>query len=349
MPKTMRAMVLTGIREMEERTVPMPEYGRNDVLLKMEAIGVCGSDLHYYLEGRIGSQVVEYPYPVGHESAATVAAVGAAVTGLAEGDPVAVDPAISCEQCDQCLANRPHTCRHLKFIGCPGQLPGCLSEYYVMPAKCCHKLSPGTDFGVGTLAEPASIGCYAVAQSIPMNDARVGVLGAGPVGLSVLAALRHAGAGAVYVSEPVAYRRALAMEMGAILSADPYDEDGLLPIIDREPLLLDVVFECAGEQDALDEAVRLLKPGGKLMLIGIPRTQRVSFNIDELRRREICIQNVRRQNRCMALAVELVENEELCIRQMITHEFPLAETKRAFDLLAEKADRIVKAIIYPGR
>jgi len=133
----MKAQLLTGIRRMEMREVAQPEISRpNEVLLKIEAVGVCGSDVHYYETGRIGSQVVEFPYIVGHECAAVVAEVGSEVDTLKVGDPVAVDPLIACGQCDQCRAGRINTCRNQKFLGCPGQVQGCLSEYIVMPAEC---------------------------------------------------------------------------------------------------------------------------------------------------------------------------------------------------------------------
>ena len=133
----MKAMMLTGIRQMEMQDVPVPVIQNdNDVLLKIEYVGVCGSDVHYYETGRIGSQIVQYPYAVGHECTATVVKIGSGVIGLKEGDPVVVEPAISCGYCDQCQAGRPHTCRQLKFLGCPGQIDGCLSEYIVMPAEC---------------------------------------------------------------------------------------------------------------------------------------------------------------------------------------------------------------------
>jgi L-iditol 2-dehydrogenase len=340
-------MTLTGLRRMELVEEAIPEIGPDDVLLKMEAIGVCGSDLHYYTTGRIGSQVVQYPFPVGHECAAAVSAVGQRVSHLVPGDRVAVDPAISCGQCDQCRANRPHTCRHLRFMGCPGQLAGCMSDYYAMPAACCFPVPNDLSWELATLVEPLSIGCYAVQQSVPMAGARVGILGAGPIGLSVLAAARAAGAAALYVSEPVGYRRAMAEAFGAALTVDPHAADGISPILSAEPLCLDVVFECAGKQEALDDAVALLKPGGKLMLIGIPQVDRVSFPIDPLRRQELCIQNVRRQNHCMQAAIDLAARHTLGLERMITHRLPLARSQEAFELLDGYRDGIVKAVLFP--
>ena len=126
---------------MELHEVPDPgPPGEGQLLLKVETVGVCGSDIHYYNIGRIGEQVVEYPFTVGHECAATVIEAGEKTEGFKPGDRVAVDPAMPCYECDQCLAGREHTCRNLKFLGCPGQAEGCLSEMIIMPAKSCFRI-----------------------------------------------------------------------------------------------------------------------------------------------------------------------------------------------------------------
>lgn len=143
----MKSMVLTGIKAMQMIDVPKPMIANdNDVLVKMKVIGVCGSDVHYYVSGKIGSQVVKYPFPVGHEGAGVVEAVGKAVKTVKPGDRIAVEPAMPCYQCDQCLAGRPHTCRKLKFLGCPGQADGCFSEYIVMPERSCIKIPDTMSF-----------------------------------------------------------------------------------------------------------------------------------------------------------------------------------------------------------
>ena len=316
-----------------------------DVLLKVGVVGVCGSDVHYYTTGRIGSQVVTYPYRVGHEFAGTVAAVGPGVTGLQVGDRVAVDPAMSCGACDQCRAGRPHTCRALRFLGCPGQAEGCLSERIVMPAACCFPVQDSTTLEQAAVIEPLSIGVYAVQMSIPLADAKIAILGCGPIGLSVLLAAKAAGVKEIYVTDPIDARREVARSAGAVWTGNPDGPDVVTAITGREPLRMDAVFECCGEQDALDQAVDILKPGGKLMLIGIPTVDRISFCIDVMRRKEICIQNVRRQNECMQPALDLVESGRVDVNFMVTHRFGFEDTKQAFDLVAGYEDGVVKAVI----
>lgn len=345
----MKAAMLTAIRRIEIRDVPDPVLaGDTDVLIRVAVVGVCGSDVHYYATGRIGSQVVHYPYRVGHEFSGTVVATGGAVTSLGPGDRVAVDPAMPCGSCDQCRGGREHTCRALRFLGCPGQADGCLSEYVVMPAGSCYPIPASMTFEQAALAEPLSIGIHAVGQSVPLQGAAIGILGCGPIGLSVLLPSIAGGVECVFATDPIDDRLAVAAAAGASWTGNPDRDDIAAAITAQRPLLLDCVFECCGEQAALDQAVALLKPGGKLMLIGIPRRDRISFAIETCRRKEICMQNVRRQNRCVQAALDLIANKQVQVDFMATHRFELARAKEAFELVDGYRDGVVKAMIHLG-
>ncbi len=344
--QTMKAARLTGLRRMEIQEVPVPRIrGEKDVLLRMAAVGVCGSDVHYYAEGGIGSQKVRYPHTVGHEGAAVVEAVGPRVARVRPGDRVAIEPAVSCHACDQCRAGRPHTCRNLRFLACPGELDGCLSEYIVMPEECCYPIPATMSLEQAALSEPLSIGVYAVRQSIPMESARIGIFGVGPIGLSVMLPALAAGAERVYVIDPLDYRLRIAADHGAWWAGNPETTDVVAEITAREPLLLDCVFECCGRQEALDQGMQLLKPGGKFMLIGIPEFDRYTFLADVARRKELCFQNVRRQNGCVQAALDLIAAGRIAPDFMITHRMPFTETAAAFDLVDRYAGGVVKAMI----
>jgi L-iditol 2-dehydrogenase len=347
MSQTMKAALLTGIRGLRIGEIPRPRVQRDtDVLLRVREVGLCGSDVHYYTTGRIGSQVVQYPFPVGHETAATVEEVGAAVRRVRPGDRVAIEPAMSCGQCDQCRAGRPHTCRKTRFLGCPGQVEGSLSEYIVMPQECCYPVPEGLTLEQASLAEPLSIGIYAVKLAGDLRGRRMAILGFGPIGISVFLAAREAGAEAVHITEPIAERAAQARKLGPAWVGDPLRGDAVREILSREPLGMDVVFECCGKQEALDQSIDLLKPGGKLMFIGIPEVDRVSFGCDPIRRKEICIQNVRRQNHCMQAAVDLLSGRRGIMDFALTHRFPFDRSKEAFDLVADYRDGVIKAMIH---
>lgn len=342
----MKAIKLTAIRQMELVEEAMPEIQKDtDVLIKLKTLGVCGSDVHYYVSGKIGSQVVKYPFTVGHEAAGVVEAVGAAVTHVKPGDRIAIEPAMPCWECDQCKAGRHHTCRNLKFLGNPSQAEGCLKEYIVMPETSCFPIADSMTFDQAAISEPLAIGVYAVQQSIPMQGAKVGILGFGPIGASVLLPAKAQGAAAIYVTDRIDQRIELAKQEGADWAGNPYQEDAVKIITDHEPQQLDVVFECCGQQEAIDNAVDLLKPGGKLMIIGIPEFDRWSFSVDKLRHKEITITNVRRQVDCVDKALDMMADGLVNVDWMATHRFSLEDSQKAFDLVANYQDGVMKAMI----
>lgn len=342
----MKAQVLIGIEQMEMVEVAMPVIVNDgDVLIRVVKVGVCGSDVHYYTTGKIGSQVVEYPYRVGHECAGVVEEVGSSVTRVKVGDEVVVDPATVCYQCDQCKAGRENTCRKLTFLGCPGQAEGCLSEYIVMDESSCFATNGAITLEEGTLCEPFAIGVYAIERAGLNEKSRIAILGAGPIGLSCLTAARAMGVREIYVTDKIGARVEMAKEAGAIWASNPDEEDIVKAIYERQALGVDVVFECAGEQETLDEGIELLTPGGKLMVIGIPRQDRVSFSADLSRRKEITIVNIRRQNNCTEKTIEMIASGKADVNYMVTHRFEFADTKKAFDMVARYCDGVVKAII----
>ena len=345
----MKAVLLTGIRKMELTEVPEPIVKEDsDVLLKIEMVGVCGSDVHYYDTGKIGSDIAEYPFIAGHECAATVEAVGGSVTRVKVGERVAVEPAIVCHNCDQCEQGRENTCRNLKFLGCPGQVEGCLCEYIVMPEDCCFPIGDKLTFAQAVLCEPLAVAVYAVKQAHLRVGSDIAILGAGPIGLSCLVSANAENANACYVTERVDGRIKVAEKSGATWVGNPDKENVVEKVLHAKPAGMDAVFECAGEQETIDQAVELLKPGGKLMLIGIPRIERISLVIDEIRRKEITLVNVRRQNKCTRACIDLIASDKISVDFMITHRFKPEQTQEAFDMVAEYRDGVVKALIEFG-
>ena len=234
----MRQVVLTGIRQMEllESSVPELKDG-NEVKIKLKSIGVCGSDIHYYSEGKIGSQVVQYPYPVGHECSGIIEEIGESVSNVKVGDLVVIDPAVHCGICDQCRAGRPHTCRNNKFLGCPGQLDGCLADYIVMPDFTCFPVTGKLNAIQAALIEPLSIGVYTVKLAqIESKRTACAIFGAGPIGLSILMKLLADGIANTGILEPRGYRRGKALEIGAKYTLNPTTENVEAQIEEQEEL-----------------------------------------------------------------------------------------------------------------
>jgi L-iditol 2-dehydrogenase len=344
---TMKAMVLTGLRKLEICEKPVPQLIKpGDVLVRVKSVGVCGSDIHYYREGKIGSQVVEYPFTIGHEGAGVVEKISPGVEHLKPGDRVAIEPSMPCFKCDQCQQQRYHTCRKLLFLGCPGQADGCFSEFVVMPEHSCLKIDGRMSFDQAALSEPLAIGMYAVSLAHSVKAKKIGILGAGPIGISVLLSARALGCDTTYITDKLEPRLSLASEMGADWTGNPNKSDIVKDILSIEKLGLDYVFECCGQQEAADQAIKILKPGGTLLIIGIPEFSRWSFDVDDLRRREITIQNVRRQNQMAEKTLRMIEDGTLVPDKMQTHTFNIDNIAEAFDLVDNYRDGVMKAMIH---
>jgi len=343
----MKAMVLTGIRQIEIIEKPVPQIKSPDeVLVKVTSVGVCGSDVHYYTQGRIGSQIVKYPFTIGHEGAGIIEEVGADVKSLKPGNRVAIEPAMPCYECDQCKEGRFHTCRNLKFLGCPGQAEGCFSEYIVMPAKSCLKIPENISLDQAALSEPLAIGMYAVHLAKSVKGKKIGILGSGPIGISVMLAANANGCEKIYMTDKLDSRLNLAKQMGASWTGNVDNSDIIDDIRKMEPKNLDLIFECCGQQEAVDQAVNLLCPGGTLLIVGIPRFGRWSFDVDDLRRKEIAIQNVRRQNEMTEKTIKSISDGVIIPDKMQTHNFDFSEIKEAFDLVDGYRDGVMKAMIH---
>jgi L-iditol 2-dehydrogenase len=342
----MKRAVLTGLNQIEIIEAPVPEIKNdNDVLIRMAVVGICGSDIHYYKEGKIGSQIVQYPFTVGHEGAGIVESIGNKVQSVKPGDRIAVEPSIACGKCDQCLAGRPHTCRNNLFLGCPGQIEGNLAEFIVLPESQCILLENHQSIDDGAISEPLAIGLYALKQANITVDDSIAILGFGPIGMSVFKMAQAFGFDKIYVSEKISERCKMAARQGAAWVGNPLNDDIVESITAIEPQLIDVAFECCGQQETMDIAIDILKPGGKLVLIGIPEFDRWSFSADKVRRKEITIINIRRQNHCTGKTLEMLANKLIDGNSMITHRFPFLKIQQAFDLVANYREGVMKAMI----
>lgn len=326
--------------------MPEPSIDRPDsVLLRIDRVGVCGSDVHYFSQGRIGDQILQFPEPLGHECAGTVMEVGPDVERLHPGDRVAIDPAIVCGQCDQCQMGRANTCRQLQFLGCPGQAPGAAADRLVLPADNCLRIPDSMSMEQAVLAEPLSIGLHAVRLGQVRPGAKIAILGAGPIGLSVLLCARAAAPVKTYVTEPIPSRLEAARQCGADWTGDPHQQDPVPAIAAQEPLGVDIVFECSGDPSCVNQAQQMLAPGGRLILVGIPDETEVPLDVHTMRRKELTLRNVRRQQGCLGPVIRMMDEGILDTTVFVTHRFPFERIQEAFELVADYRDGVIKAII----
>jgi len=339
----MRALYLSGPKSFQFRETQPAEVPPGWVRVRMRYVGICGSDLHYYSAGRIGDQIVTEPFILGHEGSGEL---GERVGDIPAGTPIYVEPAVSCHQCDQCRSGRENTCRKLRFLGNPLELPGCMCEEISMPPECVVPLPGWMALDEAVLLEPLSIGIYAVARSHVEKGCSAAIVGAGPIGLSVLLGLSDAVPSRIFVSEPVEARRRAAEELGATHSFSPSAQGAAGAVLDASQGGVDVAFECAGAQESIDDAAAMLKPGGTLTLIGIPEgTDRVTYDAHLMRRREITVVNIRRQNKTVDRALSILKRRRDAAQILITHRFPPTRANEAFDLVYQKADKAIKVLL----
>jgi L-iditol 2-dehydrogenase len=341
----MKAMRLHAPRDMRLDDVPAPEPGPGQALVRVRAVGVCGSDVHYYVDGCIGETVAPYPFVLGHECAGEVAALGPGVEAPPVGTRVAVDPAIPCGRCEVCLEGNPNCCPNVRFPSTP-PVPGVLSEWYVHPAHLCIPLPDALDFADGAMLEPLGVVVHAITLAKVCPGDTVAVLGAGPIGLLALQLALGSGAGAVYLSESISARRALATRLGASAVCDPADGDPVDWLLDRTGGRgVDVAIEAAWGGEAVGQAVRMARHAGRVVLVGIPRDDCVTFPASVARRKGLTILMSRRMKHVYPRAMRLVERGVVDARALITHRFPLERAAEAFELVASLRDGVVKAMI----
>lgn len=341
----MRAALLVGRRRVVVGTRPAPVLRAGEVLVRVRAVGICRSDLHYWAHGRIGDQVIRrWPQVLGHEPAGEVAAVGRGVRGLRVGDRVAVEPAVPCGRCPQCRAGRRNICRRVRFLGMPGR-PGALAEYLAMPEGNLVRLPRSVSDEEAAVLEPLAIGMHAVGLLGRRRVRTAAVVGAGPIGLCALAAFRLRGA-RVAVADYVPARLRVARRMGAAVTVriDPRRRMAGQVAALGGP---EVVVEAGGTPEAVDLALHAAVPGGTVLLVGIMDADTTPVDLHVARRKELALLNVRRSNGELAACVRFVATRRIDLRPMLTHRGGLADAGRLFGLVNRRGGGAVKAVIRP--
>ncbi|HLB48318.1 MAG TPA: alcohol dehydrogenase catalytic domain-containing protein [Anaerolineales bacterium] len=308
-----------GDLRLHDEAVPAP--GPDEALVRVTAVDLCGSDLHWFGEAGIGDARLAKPLVLGHEFAGVTEA----------GQRVAVDPAVSCGVCKFCQEGNPNLCAALRFAG-HGREDGALREWMAWPARCLIPIPDSLSDADGALLEPLGVALHAVDLGKIRAGMRVGVFGCGPLGLLVLQVARVAGAAEVLVTEPLAHRLAAAQRLGA---------KEWLP--GQE---VDVAFECAGENGAVEDALAAVRPGGRVVLVGIPGDDRTTFTASVARRKGLTIKLSRRMKHTYPRAVRLVAEGLVDVRSLVTHRFPLEKTLEAFGVAGRREG--LKVIVGPG-
>lgn len=342
-----KAAYLLGKRKFVIDECEIPECKDDEVLVRIRAIGICGSDVHYFLDGRIGDQIVPEKFIIGHEASGEIFEAGKNVKSVKKGDRVVIEPGISCGICQWCVSGRPNLCPYVKFLGTP-PFPGAFREFIVMPEKNVVKLPDDVSFAEGTLSEPLAIALYGVKLSNFLVGDSVAILGAGPIGLSVLFCCKNGGARKIFVTELIKERAEMARKLGAdnVYLADK--QDIVKEILDAtQGRGVDISFDCAGKQETINQMLDVATIGGKAVIFGIPAEDNVYFDPHLVRRKQLPILSVRRSAFTTELALELMCKSEIKFSQIITHRFPLEKIQDALELVSSRSEGVIKAIIEP--
>ncbi len=341
----MRAAQLTAALTFRLADMPIEDPGPGEVQVRVEAVGVCGSDLHAYSEGGVGGMPNAYPMLLGHEPAGTIVKTGVGVKGLTAGDRGALEPALYCYHCEFCLSGHHNVCANIRFLSTPHN-PGFFRELVNLPVANFRPIPIGMSFGEATLAEPLAIAIHSLRLVSIYPDETVLVIGAGPIGLMTIAALRAAGAGRIWAVEPLAHRRELARGMGADAVLEPGDaaEEILNATAQRG---VDCAIDCAAGDDTTNQALHLTRNAGRIAITGIHRTALVSVDASAMRRKELTLFNVRRSNHETQEALDLLEAHAAWFAPVLTHARPIEQIDEAFDIANHYRDGVGKMIVRP--
>ncbi len=308
--------------------------------MRVRAVSICASDVRMYWDGHAGGVVPNEPISQGHEFSGEVAALGPGVAGPAVGTRVAVEPSWHCGECDMCLSGHENLCRNIVFPSFPPR-NGALAECIACPAHAVFPIPDSVSYVEGALLEPLGVAIHAVRLARPEPDCSIAVLGAGAIGTCVLGVLRALGHERLALVEPIAGRR----EWAARFTSRP-------PVADAQALVAagqeaDVVFECAGENSAIKDALRLARPAGTVVVVGIPHPERISLDANVPRRKELTVIFSRRSRSTLDKAVAMVAGGRLDLGAFPVRQYTLEQTAEAIEATASRPGDMLRAVVLP--
>ena len=340
-----KAVFMTGLNKMEMRETEIPSLKSGEVMVKLEYVGICGSDVHYLEHGAIGDFVVNGDFILGHECAGTVVELGESVKNLKVGDKVALEPGCTCGQCEFCKTGRYNLCPNVEFLATP-PYQGCLENYIAFPENMCFKLPDNITTKEGALVEPLAVGMHAANQGgIKLGDS-VTILGAGCIGLVTLLACKAYGATDITVVDVMQKRLDYAMKLGATRVINAKEEDAIKTIDEiTNGHGVDVVIETAGNQITIKQTSYMVKRGGVIVLVGMAAEDVIEYNFAKIMSKEATIKSVFRYRNIYPIAIQAIADKIIDVSGIVTHEFDFSETAKAFDFVINNKNDVVKAVI----
>ena len=343
-PRKMKAAFMQEKGRITLDTIDVPEPAAQEVLIKLKAVGVCGSDVHLFSHGGIGDFQVTPPYMLGHEAAGEVVALGEGVDSFTVGDRIVMEPGIPCGRCEFCLSGRYNLCPEMKFWAAP-PVQGVLCEYTTHKAAFCYKIKGAVDFDVASLAEPLSVGVYATQRAHVGPGKTVAIIGMGPIGQTALQAVLSFGATSVMVSDIVENRLKLARQLHAQMGVNSTTDN--LTARAREFTAekgFDVVIETSGASRSLSDAVTIAKNGATIVLIGSLQKVEPDIPIIKAVFKELQILGSYRYCNTYPVVMDILASNPN-FKRLISHSFPLEKTQQAFEFARDHKDECMKVVI----
>lgn len=341
----MKTAVMTDIKKVriEEREKPVPKDG--EVLVKVEYVGICGSDLHYYESGRIGNFIVKPPFVLGHEAGGTVVETGSGVTHLKVGDRVALEPGKTCGHCEHCKAGKYNLCEDVVFFATP-PVDGVFQEYVAHEAGLCFKLPDNVSTLEGALVEPLSVGLHAAMQGGAHIGQTAVVTGAGCIGLVSLLALKAMGVSKVIVVDVIPKRLEKARELGADYVINGKEQDTVAEIRRiTGGRGCDLSIETAGTQITASQLIHASKKGATVVFVGYSASGEMILPIGMALDKELTFKTVFRYRNIYPMAIEAIASGKINIKNIVTDYFELDDIQHAMDACVENKAEIVKGVI----
>lgn len=345
MEGTMKTAVMTDLMQVEIQQRPIPVPKENEVLVKVEYVGICGSDLHYYEAGRIGDFVVKPPFVLGHEAGGTVVEVGSAVTHLRVGDRVAMEPGKTCGECEFCKQGKYNLCEDVIFFATP-PVDGVFQEYVAHEAGLCFKLPENVSTLEGALIEPLAVGMHAAKQGGAQLGQTAVVTGAGCIGLVTLLSLKAMGVSRVIVVDVMEKRLQKALELGADYVINGRQEDTAARIRELTGGKgCDLGIDTAGSQITASQLIRAAKKGSTIVFVGYSPSGEMTLPIGMALDKELTFKTVFRYRNIYPMAIEAVASGKIDIKNIVTDYFELDDIKNALDACVHNKADIVKGVI----
>ena len=345
MEGTMKVALMTDLNKMEFTQRPIPQPKEDEVLVKVEHVGVCGSDLHYYEHGRIGDFIVKPPFVLGHEAGGTVVEVGKNVTHLKVGDKVALEPGKTCGKCEFCRTGRYNLCPDVEFFATP-PIDGVFQEYVAHEAALCFKIPDNMDTMEAALIEPLAVGFHAARQGNAQLGQTAVVMGAGCIGLVTLLALKAMGLSTVYVVDVMQKRLDKALELGATAVINGKDTD-TVEEINRltEGRGVDLVIETAGTEITSRQSVHVCKKGATIVFVGYSPSGDVNMPMGAALDKELTFKTIFRYRHIYPLAIDAVASGKVNVKGIVTNIFDFDDIQNAMDTSVKDKANVVKSVI----